>query len=804
MPKNSFHDVFQNLRILLARDGLHGTDEELLAKVNAGDEASFAALVHRHGRMVLGVCRRVLGNEHDAEDACQATFLILAQKARTISKKESLGSWLHGVAFRVSSDLRKKLKRRAAQPLETKVAGTGREASRLLEWQELFQALDAEIALLPERYRAPLVACYLDGLTRDEAATRLGWSLNCFRGRLERGREMLRRRLCTRGFTLPIAILATALAETAAPAAVPAYLIVRTVKTAWLVREGALPAALGLTELVADILSKGTTMSTKATASAVLKKLVLLTVTVGIVLGGRAVYRSYLGPSAEASWAEGQPLESINAEDKVELTGRVLDPGGRPALGAKIHIVSESPSSFGDGKPRATTGSDGMFRLSVPRVGLALHLGAGKSVSIVATSSGLGMGWSDAYSFLAKKDRADAPLPELRLVSDDVPLYGRIVTTEGMAIEGAKVTLETAWANPRGDLTSWVNAIKQNKNFGESRWHVPSELAGAHQVGISARTDRAGEFRLPGIGRDRVVLLRLSGPALGATTVLARTEAGAPLSVKDLHSFFWPQAQGCFGAEVVVSATPSRPIVGTVRDLDTGKPVAGAIVQSHCFSGSQVHGIDTMQTRTDAQGHYELDGMPIGTGNILLARTPPDVAYLPSAVPIDTNQGEGPVTCDIKVKRGIWAVGKVLDSDGRPLSANIDYYCLATNRHAGEAPGFTFAYALGALYSTQDDGRFHVPVLPGQGILAARLHGKSINISFLHLSSTLQGDRYYSFAQGDIAGVPKTRNLFYQALPMDLLPGNHHAFAALDVNASAVSVTSDLHVGTPQAKGGKP
>jgi hypothetical protein len=284
------------------------------------------------------------------------------------------------------------------------------------------------------------------------------------------------------------------------------------------------------------------------------------------------------------------------------------------------------------------------------------------------------------------------------------------------------------------------------------------------------------------------------------------------MNVNSLGNFFWPQTLGCFGSEVVLPATPSRPIVGVVRDLDTGKLLAGAVVQSHQFAGSQIQGTDTLQTRTDSVGHYELDGMPIGTGNMVLVRTPPDVAYLPSAVAVDTSRGEGPVTCDIQVKHGIWAVGRVLDADtGRPLSADIDYYCLPTNSHAAEAPGFTFAYALGALYHTEDDGRFRVPVLAGRGILAARLQGKVVHIMFpgshqrTLFHRTFQGDRSYGFVEGPIAGVPKSEQAgvgFALTLPMGLFPGNHNAAAALDVDASVASVTCDLRVGAPARKGG--
>jgi RNA polymerase sigma factor (sigma-70 family) len=159
------------------------TDAELLGRfVAARDEAAFAALMGRHGGMVLGVCRRVLRHEHDAEDACQATFLALARQAGSIRKRASLPSWLHGVAHRLSLRLRADANRRtchgpdAARPAQA-------DAATAAAWQEAMQALDEELGRLPAHYRAPLVLCYLEGKTQDEAARQLGWTPGAFRGR---------------------------------------------------------------------------------------------------------------------------------------------------------------------------------------------------------------------------------------------------------------------------------------------------------------------------------------------------------------------------------------------------------------------------------------------------------------------------------------------------------------------------------------------------------------------------------------------------------------------------------------------
>src|SRR5262245_28865836 len=173
--------------VLADQDGGR-SDGELLARYLADrDEAAFAALVHRHGALVWGVCRRLLPHVPDAEDAFQATFLILARKANSIRRQHSVGSWLHGVACRVARKLRAGLARRAALPPpdERTVADPANDVS----WREVKGVLDEELGRLPEKYRAPLLLCYLEGLTQDEAAKRLGWRRAVLRGRLDRGGE---------------------------------------------------------------------------------------------------------------------------------------------------------------------------------------------------------------------------------------------------------------------------------------------------------------------------------------------------------------------------------------------------------------------------------------------------------------------------------------------------------------------------------------------------------------------------------------------------------------------------------------
>jgi RNA polymerase sigma factor (sigma-70 family) len=190
-------------------------DAELLRRfLKARDEAAFTAVVCRHGPMVYRVCRGVLCNSADAEDAAQAVFLVLAQKASSVRKHDSLPSWLHGVAFRTARKLRAALTRRRARE---GLAVAPRAAAEDLTVRDAAEMLHTELEKLPARYKEPLVLCYLQGKTHDEAAAELGWTVSVFRGRLERARNKLRDSLLRRGVGSGAAPLLGILAGTCPP-----------------------------------------------------------------------------------------------------------------------------------------------------------------------------------------------------------------------------------------------------------------------------------------------------------------------------------------------------------------------------------------------------------------------------------------------------------------------------------------------------------------------------------------------------------------------------------------------------------
>ncbi len=194
------------------------SDRQLVERVLATrDESALLTIVLRHGTMVYHVCRRVLRHPQDAEDAFQATFLVLAQELHALRQHSSLASWLHGVALRVSH--KAKARAIARQRWEACAALPEAVPPDDLTWSEVRSALDDELSRLPDKWRLPLVLCYLEGQTQDEAADQLGWSKSTLRRRLEQARAALGSRLKGRGIAwsavLPAALASDSLTATA-------------------------------------------------------------------------------------------------------------------------------------------------------------------------------------------------------------------------------------------------------------------------------------------------------------------------------------------------------------------------------------------------------------------------------------------------------------------------------------------------------------------------------------------------------------------------------------------------------------
>ena len=256
MPVRTANTFAQPLRTLF-RVGVVGvlSDGQLLDRFATGHredaEAAFRALIDRHGPMVFAPCRVVLDNPHDAEDAFQATFLILARQAGSIRDRGSVASWLHRIAWRIAAHARAAAVRR--RQIERQNARPAAQPSVDPERRILDMILHEELIRLPEKYRKPIILCYLEGLTHERAAEQLGWPVGTVRGRLARARDLLRARLTRRGVTSPAVVASTGWfpATNTAEAAVPAALRDTTVEVVLQVTSGQTIAAVVSAQIAA-------------------------------------------------------------------------------------------------------------------------------------------------------------------------------------------------------------------------------------------------------------------------------------------------------------------------------------------------------------------------------------------------------------------------------------------------------------------------------------------------------------------------------------------------------------------------
>ncbi len=314
------------------------------------DERAFAALVSRHGGMVLRSCRRVLGDVHDAEDAFQAVFLILARKAHTLRRPAELPGWLHGVARRVALKARTKSISRAAEMLPSEeLPDTASDPLARLTARELLTVLDEEVARLPRPQRSAVVMCCLEGHPQEEAARRLGWTAGSLKGHLERGWRRLHDRLQRRGITLSAALALIAVSRGEAVSA----LVHRSAVRAAFDYAASNPMAAALAESVL----KGTFAGKLAGVTAMVMTMALA------VSAAALVYHSPAEPSDKNAPAATNETRDSKPEKRVDGHGDPLPAGAIARLGTlrfrhggNIVLVTFTP----DGKRLVTQGSDGV------------------------------------------------------------------------------------------------------------------------------------------------------------------------------------------------------------------------------------------------------------------------------------------------------------------------------------------------------------------------------------------------------------------------------------------------------------
>jgi RNA polymerase sigma factor (sigma-70 family) len=272
------------------------------------DQGAFEELVRRHGPLVWRICRRLLGDAHRAEDAFQATFLVLAQKASAIRNPAALPGWLYGVAYRIAHRARAERQRRDSEPCIDPVDAAPGPASQAT-WRELGRIVEEEVAALSEALRLPVLLCYWEGLTNEEAARRLGWRPGTVKTRLARARHVLHTRLLARGVALPVGVVAVLLAPDSVRGCVPTAVVAATVRNAVASWAGKLAPA-GVAVLTRGALPR--------VAGGKLKLAAVL------VLGAATLAAGVLAPRGRPAKTTAPPNEA--APPRVERRDRLDDP----------------------------------------------------------------------------------------------------------------------------------------------------------------------------------------------------------------------------------------------------------------------------------------------------------------------------------------------------------------------------------------------------------------------------------------------------------------------------------------------
>ncbi len=623
------------------------TDADLLRRfVQQRDAAAFELLLRRHERMVLGVSLRLTGDVTDAEDVFQATFLTLVRKARSIARGESVAAWLHQVACRAA--------RRAAALRASRLAlvrpapdlpavAAGGDPVALAHRGELASVLHEELSKLPDRYRAPLVLCYLEGKTYTEGALQLGCPLGTLSIRLKRGRDLLRKRLAGRGLVLTAGALATALSDQAATAAVLSGLVDTTLK-AGLQLAGGSP--------LVDVVSPRIAALTEGMLQTMsVSKFKLVTAALVFVFGiGLAVH----------GWATAQPTSSTPAEKPAQvepkrgaapedgafaIRGRVVDKAAKPVAGATVRLLAQGFQGF-DVDEKTTTDGAGRFAVAAPKSWTRMDTSQRQELSLVAADKDrLGVVQFHRYSAppggevvltlaSAGGDRIEILSPDRRPVAGArvkiVGLVGDLIQA-GLTEAEEKQLGESARKTPAGHVVSTRTAP------------LPPDL----QVDIGATDDKG-----------LATVSRVAAAGIGAITV--RTDEFGEQTV---GHFGWGVKSPPNWARRIVLKRPGR-VVGQLAG-----PTAAAVARREVTLGSSefdqatgmFHGSEA-KVVTDREGKFEAAKLAPGTVRFNVKFDPAEPTRAADAATAPQLKPGQTLPLKIDLKAAVRVEGRVLEA----------------------------------------------------------------------------------------------------------------------------------------------
>ena len=619
---------------------------------------TFTAMVERHGPMVLRICRAILRNEQDAQDAFQAAFLVLLVRAGAVRRRESIASWLHGVALRVSRRARVDQARRRRHEREagTARASRNRSSPETID-PEAVAMLHEELGRLPDRYRAAVVLCYLEGHTCEAAARRLGWPVGTVKSRLARGRERLRGRLIRRGL---------APEGTMDRATDPAVLLPAALSRA--TSEAMLRLAAGMPDIApatvlswADHALKTMQMTRRIVLSALL--------IVGLAATGAAMWIARAeDPSGDKPAAAGvaaTPRQDVAApaaaEDSRTFGVRVVDTQGRGVPGVDVEVIEEDAIPLDDGHGSRLviyrTGADGRVRIAVDRRFIQLGLEARPGEGT--------FGWASLRSGDAwLKSSEESPI-RLTLLPRNHLVEGTILDSRGKPIGGGRVRMAQIRHEDNGVATDDRSDV-ENPSLG------------------SAVTDDAGRYRFSFPAETSVILGAYHPRYVGPWFSCGPDDRTiAPITMEDAGG-----------------------IAGTVVDAATGRPIAGAEVNAGNmeFTG-RILGGGGGRAASDGGGHFLIGGLAPGVYNVVFRSSPRGRRFIARSVEGVRVQAGREARADLRLIEGRRLEGTAIyAATGEPVAGvGIDCY-YASGPRSGAGSQTTY---------TNDRGRFEVFVPPG-------------------------------------------------------------------------------------------
>ncbi len=689
------------------------SDQALLARHLSGDESAFAAIVQRHSRLVLGVCRRVLTTRQDAEDATQAVFVVLARQAPTAKWQRSIANWLYTTARRVALAARRAALRRAgheARAPNRTVAATLDE----LTGRETLALLDDELDRLPPRYREPLVLCYLEGLSREETAARLGVPEATVKSQLDRGRKKLAAALEKRGLVAGTAVIA-AVAATPAAACPPELLA------------SVMVAAGGQPSPAVAALAQGVAVNTWMNPT-LLGVLAVTAVSLG--MAGFAPPPSATADEKPAVKAE-KPGEKKDAkpEKPTSIGGTVTGPDGKLVNGASVFVgYYRTGGMWAPGQERtvgtkvATTDADGKFTADVPKDAPAYFW-------VYATKPGFGVTWTEPK--YPNRTITEPGKLTLKMPADQ-PITGTVVGTEGKPVAGASVTVFTLMDPTGRDFDTFLKAAAAGEFGAIGQWddplHPPVEL-------FRATTDADGKFEVKGVGNDRIVGLAVSGKGVARQSGMVLTRKGVdvgPLNQppKDQRMVRLGQHPIFYPPELKLVVVAGYAVEGVVTDKKTGKPIAGVLLEVNTGHW------DRVTTVSNKDGKYRLDGMTKGMSHHINVFPPKGVDVFPTWADVKEATGYQAVTLDFTLVPGAVFAGKVIDKETKqPLSASFQIIPTGDNDFAKKPE---YETASRDMVWKGGGGTFRIVTLPGKS---------RVNVS-VSPTGTLHGEPFHPYLGG--------------------------------------------------------